>query len=301
MHVVISGASGLIGSALASRLAAAGHVVSRLVRRPPLAGEIRWDPSAGELVASELEGVDAVVHLAGAGIGDHRWSASYKQEILASRVDSTDLLARSLAGLERPPKVLLSGSAIGFYGERGDEELDESSPRGSGFLADVVAAWEGATEPASAAGIRVVHLRTGIVLDAGGGALAKQLPLFKLGAGGKFGSGRQWQSWISIDDEVGAIEHLLNAGVSGPVNLTAPQPVRNAEFAETLAGVLRRPHFLTVPKFGPGLLLGKEAAEGLLFTSQRVLPRALEAAGYTFRHADLDTALRAILGVAPAA
>ena len=192
--------------------------------------------------------------------------------------------------------MFLSGSAIGAYGARGDEELTEASALGTDFLADLCRQWEAATAPAAEAGVRVAHLRTGIVLSAAGGALKKQLPLFKLGLGGRFGSGRQWQSWISIDDEVAAIAHLLDADVEGPVNLTAPAPVTNREFTRRLADVLHRPAVLPIPSFGPKLLLGGELADALLFTGQRVLPAKLEASGYRFRHASLDAALRAVLG-----
>ena len=294
--IAVSGSSGLIGSALVTRLAAAGHRVRRLVRRRAEAGEIRWDPTAGELPAPELEGVDAVVHLAGAGIGDKRWTAARKSELLDSRIRSTDLLARTLATLDSRPKVLLSGSAIGIYGARGDEALDESATTGTGFLADLCRAWEGAAEPAAAAGIAVAHLRSGMVLSPTGGALAKQLPLFKLGLGGRFGSGRQWQSWISIDDEVGAIEHLLTAAVVGPVNLTAPQPVTNSEFTDVLARALHRPHLPFVPSLGPKVLFGTELVRNVLLTGQRVIPAKLTESGYVFRHADFETALRHLLG-----
>jgi hypothetical protein len=295
MKVLVSGSSGLIGTALRARLATAGHEVVRLVRSAPGPGEVRWDLQARTIDRSALEGIDAVVHLAGAGIGDKRWSEAYKREILDSRVVGTTLLAEALAGMERRPAVLLSGSAIGVYGSRGDEELDEASAPGTGFLADVCTAWEAATAPAEAAGIRVVHLRTGIVLSPAGGALKKQLPLFRFGLGGRFGSGRQWQSWISLDDEIGAIEHLLAAPVSGAVNLTAPAPVTNREFTQTLARVLKRPAFLPVPAFAPKLLLGAELVQNLLLDGQRVLPRRLLDDGYAFAHADLETALRALL------
>ncbi len=268
----------------------------RLVRRPALAGEIRWDPAAGELPAADLEGVDAVIHLAGAGIGDKRWTAARKQEIFDSRTKGTDLLARTLATLDRPPAVLLSGSGKDIYGARGDEKVDESTEAGTGFLADLCRAWETATEPATAAGISVAHLRTGIVLSPAGGALARQLPLFKFGLGGRFGSGRQWQSWISIDDEVGAIEHLLTAGVTGPVNLTAPEPVTNAEFTDVLARVLRRPHLPLIPSIGPKALFGSELIETVLLNGQRVVPMVLTESGYVFRHPDLEGALRHLLG-----
>ena len=295
MDVAISGSSGLIGTALVAALTDAGHRPVRLVRREPSGDEIRWDPDAGTIDAQSLEGIGGVVHLAGAGIGDHRWTDEYKLEILRSRTKSTVLLSGALAELAKPPTVLLSGSAIGFYGDRGDELLDEMSPAGTGFLPEVCVAWEAATVAAEEAGIRVAHIRTGIVLSGQGGALKKQLPLFKIGAGGKLGSGRQWQSWISIDDEVGAILHLLTADARGPVNLTAPNPVRNAEFTKTLAAVLGRPSFLPIPSFGPKLLLGGELADNLLFAGQRVAPTVLEGRGYAFRHPTLEVALRAVL------
>jgi len=295
MDIVVSGSHGLIGSALLPALDAAGHRPIRLVRGPAGDGEVSWDPRAGSIDAAALEGVGAVVHLAGAGIGDHRWTEAYKAEILDSRTRSTALLAGALARLERPPAVLLSGSAIGWYGDRGDAELDESAAIGSGFLAEVCAAWEAATEPAEAAGIRTAHLRTGIVLSAAGGALKKQLPLFKLGLGGRFGTGRQWQSWIAIEDEVGAIVHLLTTDVRGPVNLTAPNPVTAAEFARTLGSVLHRPAKLPVPTIGPKLLLGGELADALLLSGQRVVPRVLLASGYRFARPELAGALAALL------
>ncbi len=295
MHVAVTGSTGLIGTALAKRLSADGHQVTRLVRRTPRPGEARWDPLAGTIEVAPLGDVDAVVNLAGAGIGDHRWTDEYKQELIDSRVRGTELLATTMAALDRPSAALLSGSAVGFYGARGDEELDESSDAGSGFLADLAVRWEAATAAATEAGIRVAHLRTGIVLSDRGGALKKQLPLFKLGLGGKMGSGKQWQSWISLDDEVGAIVHLLNGTHAGPVNLTAPNPVTQAEFANTLARVLGRPAFLPIPSFGPKLLLGGELADNLLFTGQRILPKVLQATDYEFRHDTLEQSLRVIL------
>ncbi|MEY2966256.1 MAG: hypothetical protein RLY50_306 [Actinomycetota bacterium] len=295
MKILVTGASGLIGSALVPSLGAHGHSVVRAVRRPARDGEVQWNPADGILDPAHLAGVDAVVHLAGAGIGDKRWSDSYKREILESRTKSTDLLARSIAAAENGPKVFLSGSAIGIYGPRGDEELPENASHGDGFLADVCRQWEEASGPAEQAGARVVHLRTGIVLSPKGGALKKQLPLFRLGLGGRFGNGRQWQSWISIDDEVGAITHLLGSSLSGAVNLVAPQPVTNAEFTRVLARVLSRPALFPVPSFGPRLLLGGELADALLFTGQRVVPQALVSDGYRFAHPDLETALRALL------
>ncbi len=295
MRVIISGASGLIGSALCSELRNGGHDIVKLVRRPATTGEVQWDPAAGVLAVDALEGADAVVHLAGAGIGDHRWTPEYKATILDSRVRSTTLLAESIASCSSRPPVMLSGSAIGIYGASDGRDLDEQSPLGSGFLADVCKQWEAAASAAAAAGTRVAYLRTGIVLTPQGGALKKMLPLFKLFVGGRFGSGKQWQSWISLPDEVGAITHLLTADVSGPVNLTAPNPVTNADFAKLLGKALGRPSALPVPSFGPKLLLGSELADALLFTGQKVLPTALQASGYQFRHPRLDEAFTALL------
>lgn len=299
MRIAITGSTGLVGSALSKHLAARGHEIVPVVRSEPRTGEIGWSPSEGRLDAADLVGIDAVVHLASAGIGDRRWSEEYKQVLLDSRVDSTNLLASRLAELgEDGPRVLLSGSAIGVYGDRGDEVLDETSPNGEGFLAEVCHRWEAATAPAEEAGVRVAHLRTGIVLTPEGGALTRfgWLTIFKLGGGGRFGSGAQWWSWISMTDEVRAIEHLLRTDVSGPVNLTAPGPVRNAEFARTLGQVLKRPAILPVPAFVPKLLLGAELTNAVLFNSQRVHPAVLEGDGFAFEHPDLTTALRAELG-----
>lgn len=295
MKIVVSGASGLIGTQLVAKLSTSGHEVVRLVRRSPKAGEIQWNPKSGTLDASALEGVDAVIHLSGAGIGDKRWSDGYRKEILDSRTDTTALLAKTIASLSRKPSVFLSGSAIGIYGARNDEQLTEVSTHGTGFLAEVCEQWEAAAKPAVDAGIRTVYLRTGIVLSPKGGALKKLLPLFKLGVGGKFGNGKQWQSWISIDDEIGAIEYLLTSNVSGAVNLTAPNPVTNAEFTKVLASVLKRPAIVPVPTFAPKILLGGELADALLFTGQRVIPAALNASGYSFKHATLESALRSLL------
>jgi hypothetical protein len=294
--IAITGASGLIGTALTAHLRSQGHRVVAFTRRAADSPDsIAWDPMSGRIDASKLGGIDAVVHLAGAGIGDKRWSDAYKREILESRTKGTKLLASALANTANGPRVLLSGSAIGFYGESITEEFTEASPAGRGFLADVCVQWEDATEMASKAGIRVAHLRTGIVLSPSGGALKKLLPLFKLGAGGRMGSGRQWQSWISIDDEIAAIDHLLTSSLSGAVNLTAPKPVTQGEFTSILARVLKRPALLPVPSFGPKLLLGGELADALLFTGQKVLPKALTADGFTFRHPDLESALRSLL------
>lgn len=297
MDVVITGSSGLIGSALRIALSAAGHRPIRLVRRAPEAGadEIRWDPSGGTIDARSLEGCDAVINLAGAGIGDKRWNDDYKRLLVTSRTEGTALLASTLADLQRRPAVLLSGSAVGFYGPQGDEVVTEATPAGTTFLAGLCVEWEAAAERAADSGIRTAFLRTGIVLTPDGGALAKMLPLFKLAVGGKFGSGEQYQPWITLDDEVGAIMHLLENDVHGPVNLTAPNPVKNRTFAKTLGEVLNRPAVVPVPAFGPRLLLGREMADALLFESQRILPTVLEAAGYGHQHPDLESGLRSVL------
>ena len=297
MKIAISGASGLIGTALARSLDLDGHEVIPLVRRPVAEGEaaVQWDPDAGTIDADALEGVDAVVHLAGAGIGDHRWTDDYKRQILESRTKGTDLLARTLAGLDRPPAAMVSGSAIGIYGDTGDDAVTEDGPHGRDFLADVCERWEASAAPAAEGGIRVAHVRTGIVLSPHGGALSKLLPLFRLGVGGRMGSGRQWWSWISIDDEVGVIRWLLENEVTGPVNVTAPEPVTNAELTRVLGDVLHRPTFVPVPSFGPKLILGGELADSLLFTSQRVLPGVLTDGHYPYAHPTLEGALRAML------
>lgn len=295
MRVLMSGASGLIGTALSSHLAADGHTVTRLVRRTANAGELTWDPANGKLDPGALDQCDAVINLSGAGIGDKRWTDEYKRELLSSRVQTTELLATTMAALDRKPSVFLSGSAVGWYGDRGDERLDELSTQGNDFLSGICQHWEAATVAAEEAGIRTVHLRTGIVVSAQGGALKKQLPLFKLGLGGRFGNGHQWQSWISIDDEVGAITHLLSAEVCGAVNLTATNPVTNVEFTATLAKVLHRPAVLPIPMFGPKMLLGSELVEALLLGSQRVLPTVLQRSGYEFHHTTLEAALRDVL------
>jgi len=296
MRIIVSGASGLIGSALCTSLTADGHDVVKLVRRPAGNGEIQWDPKQGALPAGALEGAGAVVHLAGAGIGDHRWTDEYKAEIRDSRVQSTELLATAIAQCKSGPTVMLSASGVGYYGDSGDRELDETAPAGHDFLAEVCVQWEAATAEAEAAGTRVAHFRTGIVLAGNGGALSKMLPLFKLGLGGRFGNGRQWQSWISLADEVGAIRHLLTADVRGPVNLTGPMPVTGSDFARTLGKVLHRPSLLPVPSFAPKLLLGSELVDALLLSGQRAVPRVLQASGFSFQHETLEIALRAVLG-----
>jgi uncharacterized protein (TIGR01777 family) len=298
MRVVVTGATGLIGSALVRSLEADGHPTTRLVRRAPqAANELRWDPAAGTLEAGGLEGHGAAVNLAGASIGGHRWTEEYKATIRDSRVQATSLLARTLASLDRPPTVLASGSAVGFYGDRGDEELTEQSGPGTGFLAEVVRAWEEATGPAEEAGIRVAHLRSGIVQTPAGGALKRQLLPFKAGLGGRIGSGRQWLSWIALADEVGAIRHVIeHAELGGPVNLTAPEPVTNAGFTRTLGRILHRPTLLPTPTPALHVLLGHQLVAEMLLGGQRVLPAALAASGYRFRHPTLEDALATMLG-----
>ena len=298
MQVAITGASGLIGRALAGSLLADGHTVRPLVRRPSDdPGAVHWDPVAGTIDATALDGVDAVVNLAGAAIGDRRWSEDRKRELHDSRTRSTDLLARTLGDLARPPSVLLSGSAIGFYGSRGDDVLTEVSAPGDDFLARLVADWEGAAAPAVDAGIRTAFLRTGLVLAGHGGILPRLALPFRFFVGGRLGSGRQWMSWVTLEDEVGAIRFLLDrTDISGPVNVVAPEPVTNAELAKALGAALHRPAAVPVPAFGPRLLLGREMADGLLFASQRVRPDVLVDAGYGYAHTEIAPALRAVLG-----
>jgi len=296
MDIAITGASGMIGTELTASLSKAGHRVVALVRRAPKAGsdEIRWDPAGGTIDAASLEGIDAVVHLAGAGIGDKRWTDERKKLVLDSRVDGTTLIATTLAGLDRKPSVFVSASAIGFYGSPG--EFDESSPPGSGFLADVTVAWEAAAQPAIDAGIRTPLARTGIVLSPKGGSLKTQLPLFKLGLGGKFGPGTQWLSWISLADEVRALEHLLTSDLSGPANLCSPNQVTNETFTKTLGAVLNRPTFIPVPLFGPKLLFGQEFVDEMILASQKIAPTVLLADGFEFETPELEPALRKMLG-----
>jgi uncharacterized protein (TIGR01777 family) len=282
----------MLGTALVRRLAADGHAVLRLVRRAPRgADEVRWDPAAGVVDAAALEGVDAVVNLAGENVGE-RWTAERKARIRASRVDATRLLATTLARLGRRPRVLVNASAVGIYGDRGDERLDETSAPGGGFLAEVVRDWEAATEPAAAAGIRVVLPRFGVVLSARGGALAKLLTPFRLGVGGPIGGGDQWMSWISLDDAVALMELAIHdERLAGPLNAVAGA-VTNRQFAHALAGVLHRPALLPVPAFALKLALGEMAEETILI-SQRAEPRALTQLGYSFIHPELDDAIRA--------
>jgi uncharacterized protein len=296
MNILVTGASGLIGSALVSFLTAGGHGVTRLVRSQPKPGEkaVRWDPMAGSIDASAFERIEAVVHLAGENIAQ-RWTAAKKAMIRDSRVKGTQVLCAALAGLATPPKVLVSASAIGYYGDRGAEILTEESPPGTGFLADVCRDWEAATEPARQHGIRVVRLRLGVVLSPAGGALAKLLPPFRAGLGGVLGSGRQYMSWIALDDAVGAIQHAIATdALQGPTNAVAPQTVTNHEFTKTLGEVLGRPTVLPLPAFAARLMFG-EMADELLLASARVQPAKLLASGYGFRYPELEGALRHLL------
>ena len=292
MKVAVTGASGLIGSALVPALRARGHEVIRLVRRAPSApDEVRWDPAAGTVDLAGLQGIDAVVHLAGAGVGDKRWTEAYKKEILDSRVQGTTTIAQAMASLDPRPSVLVCGSAIGYYGDTGDREVTEKSPQGAGFLADVVAAWEASAQPAVDAGIRVPFARTGLVVSSKGGAWKRLLPIFKLGVGGKVGSGKQYWSFISLRDEVAALIALLeDKRYRGPVNLTAPHPVTNSEVTAAMGRVLGRPTVLPVPAFAIKAALGEFSQDVL--GSQRVLPQVLEGDGFSWSDPTIDQAIQ---------
>ncbi|GAA4369883.1 TIGR01777 family oxidoreductase [Actinomadura sp. NPDC048032] len=295
MRVTVTGSSGLIGSALVQSLREDGHDVVRLVRREPSRpDEARWSPADGCVDKESLEGADAVVHLAGAGVGDRPWTKAYKQKIRDSRLVGTRTLAEAIAAASPRPRVLVCGSAIGYYGDTGDREADEDSPAGEGFLADVVRDWEAAAAPAREAGVRVVHPRTGVVLAREGGVLGRTLPLFRFGLGGDLGDGRQWTSWISLPDEVAALRFLIDTEIAGPVNLTAPNPVTNDAYTKAVGRALHRPARLPVPKFALRAALGGFADEGPL-VSQRVLPRRLLEAGFRFAHEDVDAAVAAVL------
>jgi len=289
-RVAITGASGLIGGALSVFLSARGNDVVHLVRHEPRARyEVSWDPASRKLNPGDLSGLTAVVHLAGAGVGDHRWTPAYKEEILASRVNGTATIATALAELGEPI-ALVSGSAIGAYGDRGDEILTEDSETGKGFLADVVRAWEAATIPAQEAGLRVVHARTGLVLAPDGGAMQRVLPLAKWGLAGPLGTGRQYWSWITLDDEVRALAHLIDQNVVGPVNLVSSQPLRQAEVMKALGARLRRPAVLPTPALALKVALGEFASD--ILASARVLPSVLSASGFVFEHDSIASAMR---------
>ncbi|GAA1886359.1 TIGR01777 family oxidoreductase [Streptantibioticus ferralitis] len=295
MRIAVTGSSGLIGSALVRSLLADGHQVVRLVRREPTAPrEVRWDPQRQFVDAKGLADCDAVVHLAGAGVGDHRWTEEYKKEMRDSRVLGTRAIADAVAKLDSPPKVLVNGSAIGFYGDTGDRAVDESAPPGTGFLAEMCQEWEQATAPATAAGVRTVLARTGLVVAGGGGAWGRLFPLFKAGLGGRLGSGRQYWSFIALHDEIAALRHLIDTPeLSGPVNLTAPEPVTNREVTAAMGRVLHRPTLAAVPAPALRIALGEFATDVL--SSQRVIPRRLLDSGFAFAFPKIDQAIRAAL------
>jgi uncharacterized protein (TIGR01777 family) len=297
MKILVSGSHGLVGKALIKSLTTDGHEMVRLVRRELSFGapEVEWHPDQGRIDAEQLEGFDVVVHLAGENIASGRWTGEKKRAIRESRVEGTSLLSESLARLSRPPSVFLSASAIGYYGDRGDELLTEKSAPGEGFLPSVCIEWENATKPAVEKGIRTVHTRFGIILDRAEGALAKMLPLFKMGIGGKIGDGKQWMSWIALDDVVNGLKFLIaDTSTSGPVNFVAPNPVTNAEFTKALGRVLSRPTLFPVPAFGARLAFG-EMADALLLSSQKVEPSVMQDRGFLFSWPTLEPALKHLL------
>ena len=296
MRILISGSHGLVGEALIKALETGGHEIYRLVRHAPNSeSEIEWSPDRYSIAISRIEGFDAVYHLAGESIASGRWNDEKKKKIRESRTKGTKLLSDALANLAQPPKTLISASAIGYYGDRGDELLTETSPPGKDFLADVCVEWEKATDHAKEKGVRVVNTRFGIILDKEGGALAKMLPPFRMGIGGRIGDGKQWMSWIALDDVIGALQFALtNDGLSGPVNFVAPNPVTNAEFTKALGRALSRPTFFPIPAFGVRLAFG-EMADALLLSSQRVKPTKLADSNYQFAYSNLESALRSIL------
>lgn len=295
MKIAITGSSGLIGTALIAAIEERGDTAIRIVRSKAGPNDVAWDINAGTIEAAELEGVDAVVHLAGEGIGEKRWTDEHKNNVRQSRIRGTTLIAKTIAELGEKPKVFVSASGMSYYGDRGDELLTESSSRGSLFLTDVTVEWEAAAQPAVDAGIRTAFLRTSIVLSADGGALKEQLPFFKLGIGGRIGDGSQYWSWISITDQVRAILHIIDGDLAGPVNLSAPNPSTNAEFTKALGEALGRPTLLPTPTFAVNIRLGKEAAKELLFASTRVIPQALLDSGFVFEHPTIDEAFEALL------
>jgi uncharacterized protein (TIGR01777 family) len=299
MRIAITGSTGLIGSEVVDFLSSGGHEVVRVVRRADTPGEnvVRWDPARREIDAGGLEGIDAVIHLAGENVGSGRWTASRKAVLRDSRVDGTRFLCDTLGTLARPPKTLVCASAIGIYGARGEEALTEESPAAEGFLPGVCREWEAASAPAARKGIRVVALRLGVVLSSKGGALSRMLPLFRAGLGGVIGSGRQYVSWVALDEIPLILLHTLHCrDLGGPVNAVAPRPVTNREFTEALGSALSRPTPLPVPAFALRLAVGREMADALLLASARVLPRRLEETGYVFRFPELGAALRHLLG-----
>jgi uncharacterized protein len=298
MRVLISGATGLVGTALGEALREDGHAVGHLARPggTPRAGDMRWDPATGIVDVAAMEGADAVVCLSGAGIGDGRWTPERKKVLRSSRVDSTRVLVESLGQMKRKPRLFVGASAIGYYGDRGDEILTESSMAGNDFLALLARDWEAEAMRAESIGIRTVIIRFGMILSAKGGALPRMLTPFKLGAGGRLGSGKQWMSWVALEDVVGIIRAAIaNDEIKGPVNVVAPDPVQNAEFTRALARALHRPAIFPAPALALRLALG-EMADGLLLSSQRVRPARMMAVGYDYRMKDLDATLRKILG-----
>lgn len=297
MRIAVTGASGLVGAFLTGKLAEQGHSITKIVRKQDdSTSSILWDPARNEIDAAALEGHEVVIHLAGENVAAGRWTAQKKERILTSRTQGTTLLSQTLAQLKQPPRVLLSASAIGYYGQRPpDEPMDETNERGHGFLADVTGKWEESTQPAKAAGIRVVHMRFGIVLSQAGGALARMLPPFRLGLGGKIGDGKQMMSWIALDEIPLIVDHLIrHESIKGPVNVVSPQPVSNEVFTKCLSEVLRRPAFLPLPAFALRLAFG-EMADSLLIGGTKVIPRQLQESRYTFSYPDLTAALRHIL------
>ena len=295
MQIAVTGSHGLIGSALVVALRAAGHDVVQLVRSAPSRpGEVRWDPAAGTVDLAGLAGVEAVVHLAGAGVGDHRWTADYKRTVYDSRIVGTRTLVKALTSLDPLPRVLVSGSAIGYYGERGDEVLTEDSGRGTGFLSDVVTDWEAEADLARQAGLRVVHPRTGLVMARSGGAFAQLLLLARFGLAGPLGNGKQWWSWITLPDVIAALIYLVESELTGPVNLTAPQPAHQIEVIRAIARTLHRPALIPAPAFALRIVLGEFAGDVL--ASQHVVPGQLLDAGFGFQHAELGAAAAWITG-----
>jgi uncharacterized protein len=296
MKILIGGSHGLVGTALIKSLEAEGHEIFRLVRHyPDSSSEIEWSPDRYSIALARLEGFDAVVNLAGESIAEGRWTEDKKRRIRESRIKGTKLLGDALANLTNRPKTFICASAVGYYGDRGDELLTETSTPGKDFLADLCVEWEKATALATEKGIRVVNTRFGLILDPNGGALAKMLPPFRMGLGGSIGSGKQWMSWIALDDVVGALKFALaNEELNGPVNFVAPNPVTNAEFTKRLGEALSRPTLFPIPAFGVRLAFG-EMADALLLSSQRVEPQRLKATGYQFQYSQLEGALRHVL------
>jgi uncharacterized protein len=294
--VAITGATGLIGTALCAHLRSQGHTVKRLVRRNPTGDDILWNPASGTIEADKLEGSDVIIHLAGYGIGEGKWTAEHKAKVLDSRIEGTTLIAKTIASMKRKPYVFVCGSAVGFYGNRDANEITETSPVGTGFLAEVVTKWEACARPATEAGIRTVLLRTGIVMSTQGGALKQQLLPFKLGAGGRLGPGTQYLPWISITDQIRAIEHVMETqSLEGPVNVCSPNPVTNSVFTKALGKALKRPTIIPIPLFPLKALYGDEMVKEMLLVSTKVMPTKLLESGFTFTHPTLDVALRAVL------